>query len=428
MTPPIRPVLKTVVQVGSGLSRQVSNIADLVRDQNTSESLSNFDWNLRLTQTSPAKPLVRMETDAVQLGIDVASFGASWDSAGQDRSRVAGSVRLDATVSESDNQLILDSLAPLTFSYSRGGDPETRIESTLPVQVAFAERLSEAQDKTWTLWNEDFYSQFWRDHPSRFSPTALVSPIDSPEVTFGPVFLRQIQFPDRPLQVSIGYSPGLQVRLPISGRALFGNVEGRLETSMTPSPAATLDTRLTVDVKGFRLMHCKRFELDPSAILEDELDGNFSLTLDGLTMDREALSAARAGQFNSDELRKIGLSVHMLRARDGARWPGVFQSSSNLEINLLNEVLNRIAKDLRLSAPPRALTYRNLNLDVDVDHGRVQTDRDVLRLGGLQLFSSDFIDVTGEIRAHAGSVGERVMLSDIIEMLRGFSSTEPDRP
>jgi hypothetical protein len=118
----------------------------------------------------------------------------------------------------------------------------------------------------------------------------------------------------------------------------------------------------------------------------------------------------------------------MARTPEAASLPGIFQSSSEVEINLLNEVLNRIAKDLRLSAPPRALVYRNLSFDFDVDHGQVRTNADLLKIGGLELFSSDFVDVTGEIRAHAGRYGERIMLSDVMQMLSELtSSTEADR-
>jgi hypothetical protein len=95
----------------------------------------------------------------------------------------------------------------------------------------------------------------------------------------------------------------------------------------------------------------------------------------------------------------------------------VLQASSDFQINLVNEVLNQMLKNLQLPAPPRALTYENLALDFVVDRGRIQNDSEIFKLSGVQLFSSNAVDVKGNVRAYLGQPGERIMLGNLMEML-----------
>ena len=157
-----------------------------------------------------------------------------------------------------------------------------------------------------------------------------------------------------------------------------------------------------------------------AAIVEDELDGTTVVRLDGLMLDRNTLAALRAGKPDPDELRKIGMSVHLFRSPGAANLPAVLQASTDVTVNLANEVLNSIVNGLRLSGPPRALAYRDFDLNIEVDRGLVRNDREILRLGGLQILTTDYVDVAGEVRTHLGSPGDRVLLRDMIEMLGGL--------
>jgi hypothetical protein len=237
--------------------------------------------------------------------------------------------------------------------------------------------------------------------------------------------VREIRFPLEPLRIVVGYTDALQVGLPFSGRALYGSVEGDFESSVTASQGVvTLDTRLNLELRNIQAGAIgSTMSGEHSAILEDELDGKVSVRIDGLAMDRDTLPAIRAGHINAADLEKLGMSVHLLRSRETAGLPGVFQASSNVQINLVNELLNQIIKDLRLPAPPRALTYKNLALDFDVDQGRVR-DNEVFKLGGVQLFSSNVADVTADVRAHLGRPGERIMLGSLMEMLGSLGAAE----
>jgi hypothetical protein len=111
------------------------------------------------------------------------------------------------------------------------------------------------------------------------------------------------------------------------------------------------------------------------------------------------------------------MSVHLSRSLESANLPGVLQASSELQINLVNEVLNQIVKDLRLPAPPRALTYESLALDFVVDRGRIRNDNEVFALGGIRLFSSNNVSVKGNVRTFLGKPGERIMLGNLVGMI-----------
>ena len=424
-TPPASPVLDKAFQVSSGLSRHASNIAEVFGTDRAPQPVNNISWSVHLSESSPLEPVLRFAPDVLQVRIAGASFDAAWDGDnGQNRSAISGRIALDTTIRDAGDPLVVDALVPIALNYTRDGQPDSRIESNLPIQLLFAKNLKESQTKADSLWDQDYYAQFWREHPSRFSNTDFSSPIDLAEVTLGPLSVQQIRFPLEPLRVVIGYSDALQLGVPFSGRALFGGVEGKLESRLTTSKsAASLDTRLHLDLKNIQAgAIATTMNGAHSAILEDELDGSMSLHLDGVTMDRNTLPALLAGRMTAEELGKVGMSAHLFRSPEAANLPGVLQASSDVQINLVNEVLNQIVKDLRLPAPPRALTYSNLALDFDVERGMVRTNHELLKLGGLQVFSSNFVDVNGEIRAHLGRPGERIMLGDLMELLGGITA------
>jgi hypothetical protein len=225
-----------------------------------------------------------------------------------------------------------------------------------------------------------------------------------------------------PIRALVGYNDALQLGLPFSGRALFGGVEGNLESNLTSiADTASLDMRLNIDLKGIQMGAVGTTRGGGhSALVEDELDGKTSVRLDGLTLDRNTVAALLAGKPAPDELRKIGMSVHLFRSPETANLPAVLQASTDVEVNLANDLLNSIVKGLRLSAPPRALTYRDFDLKFEVDRGLVRSDREILRLGGLQILSTDSVEITGEVRTHLGRPGERILLRDMIEMLSGL--------
>jgi hypothetical protein len=422
--PPASPVLERVFEAGNGLSREVSRLTAILGTENSSAPASNIEWNLSLSQQAPAQPLVRFTSDAIHVNAPSASFNAAWDGDSvQGHSKVAGSSSLDTTLALVGDQILLDALASVQLAVALNGGPETQFASNLPIQVAFSERLKEAGSQRDSLWDADHYASFWSAHPSRFSEIEIAAPVDIGETLLGPLSVRQVLFPVNPIRALVGYSDALQLGLPLSGRALFGVVGGILESNLTSSSdAASLDMRLNLDFKSIQA-GALRMAMGGahSAIVEDELDGKTFLRLDGLTLDRNSLAALLAGKSAPDELEKIGMSFHLFRSPEAANLPAVLQASSDLQVNLVNEVLNSIAKDLQLSAPPRALTYRDFDLKFEVDRGRVRTDSEIIRIGGLQILSTDLVDIAGAVRAHLGRPGDRILLKDMIEMLNGLT-------
>src|SRR6185369_1272217 len=228
--------------------------------------------------------------------------------------------------------------------------------------------------------------------------------------------------PLEPLRIIVGYSDALQIGLPFTGRALYGEVVGNVQASITSSSGtATLDTRLNLELNHIQAGAIgSTMSGEHSAFVEDELDGKVSLRVDRLATDRTTLAALRAGHVSPADLEKVGMSVHLARSQDPANLRGVLQASSDFEINLLNEVLNRMIRDLRLPAPPRALTYENLTLDFVVDRGRIRNDNEVFALGGIRLFSSNNVSVKGNVRTYLGKPGERIMLGNLMGMIESL--------
>ena len=427
--PPVSPVLDKVTQVRTALTTQASSLAPLLgtpaETDTGAQPLSNLRWKVHLSQNSPQSPLLRLSPAALEFHIADAAIEAAWDgNTAPDRSQFALSTALDSSVSLQGNDLILDLLSPSSLKVALNGQPESQYEFNVPIQAAFSGRLVKSAANSGTLWNQDYYAQFWRTHPSKFAGPPFVSPIDFNEVMLGNLSVREIRFPLEPVRAVIGYTDALQIGIPFSGRALFGGVTGSLESSVAAEGGiATLDTRLNLDLRNLQAGAIgSTMSGEHATIIEDELDGEISIRVDGLKLNRTTIPAMRAGHFSAEDLETLGASVHFSRSMESAGIPGVFQASSSVQINLVNEVLNKIVEDLRLPAPPRALTYSDLAVNFNVDRGRVRTDSEVFKLGGVQLFSSNLADASAEVRAHLGRPGERIMLGSLIEMLGNVTS------
>jgi hypothetical protein len=430
--PPASPVLEKLFDVGTGINRNVSALMGIVgSDREPADPIRNIDWKLSLSQRSPDQPLLRFTPAAIHLNAAVFSYDTAWDGSdgAAERSKVAGSSALDTTIALDGDQVLVDALPSIQMLAGFNGEPEMRFDATLPLQLAFGEKLRERRLPGDSLWDAGHYADFWRAHPSRFAGAEITSPVNISEVATGSLSIRQILFPVEPIRALVGYKDSLQIGLPFSGRALFGAFAGNFESNLTPmSPAISLDMRLNVDLKSIQMGAVGSVRGGGhSAFVEDELDGRTSVRLDGLMLDGDTVAAFTAGKPDNNALQKLGMSVHLFRSPESADIPAVLQASTDIKINLANEVLNHIANGLRLSGPPRALRYREFDLKFDVDRGIVRNDREILRLGGLQILSTDLVDVAGEIRTHLGSPGERVRLRDMIEMLSGIiSATEAE--
>ena len=133
--PSVSPVLNKVADVSAGLTRYASRLADIFGVGGSPQQINNIQWNLNLTQTSPALPLIRFAPDALGVNVSAASFDAAWDRPdGRERSKIAGSVALDSTISLNGNQVLLEALSPvewlsrLMVVRRRGLNPTFRLE------------------------------------------------------------------------------------------------------------------------------------------------------------------------------------------------------------------------------------------------------------------------------------------------------------
>ena len=87
-----------------------------------------------------------------------------------------------------------------------------------------------------------------------------------------------------------------------------------------------------------------------------------------------------------------------------------------MDVRRVNEILRRIARNLAIWTPPQTVRYRDFNFALETDGDRVLGDKPLLTLGGVRWFSSDALELSGDLRVHLGPASVR----DLIELLRNL--------
>ena len=378
---------------------------------------SRLVFNATVTGGSP---VLRIGSDDLSVRISVDAPQVLWQTTGTDDLTAAGSLGLMFDATLEDSRIVLDSLVSADATLSLPGGNVSKIRTSLPFQALLAKNLGQPETRPDQLWDDGYYARFWQQHRSKHENASFIRPIDTAEMDFGGVTVRQLLFPIEPLRVAIGYGDSLQIHAPFSARALFGDIDGVLQSRIGWSRgAATADTSFRLN---FRNVQTGALSLSlsgpPVSVLEDQLDGNVAVKTDGLRIDSRIIGDALAGRIDPSTLETLGLSVAVKRSPTAVLPFGSMQATVDTRIDAINNVLDRVLRNVKLEVPPRALVYRDLDFKLEVDHGRVQNEQGVMRLGGLQLFSSDLSEVTGEVRLHLGRDGERIKLQDLIGVLR----------
>jgi hypothetical protein len=421
--PPSSPLMTSMAEVVERLSTQVDRVSRiLVPEESTPATPAmNAQWDLALRQIDPGRPFLRLTPDVAETRLSSASFNVGWGT-GSERSRVEADGAVDALLALDSSGLLLDARTPMNARLTRPDNSETRLETDLPIQVVFSPRLAQAPQRE-ALWDADHYAQFWRAHPSRFLQREIVSPLNLDRVEMGPMSLTQAVLATTPLQLAVGYADSLQLDVPLTGRALYGSMAGRFQTQLTAaSDSVAMDVRMNMDLKNIQAgAIAMRNVYGHTRVVEDEFNGKVAMRSDNFVLDRDSLAAMQRGLISESQLQTIDMSVSVERAEEAKHFSGTFQASTGMRINLVNEVLNKIIEDLRLTAPPRSMTYKDLAVKLDIERGVVQHREPFLRLGGLQLASTEHVEVEGMVKAHLGRPEERVRLSDLIAMMRGIA-------
>jgi hypothetical protein len=135
----------------------------------------------------------------------------------------------------------------------------------------------------------------------------------------------------------------------------------------------------------------------PRPFLEHELDGEISLRSESWPPVAATTS--------------LGLDIHTSSRNT---FPGILQLHIATSVTSLNQVLDKIIRQVQFKVPPSSLRFRNMALHLNVDRGKVQTDKPWLELEGIRILSSNDLDIEGNIRLHGARNGERVDLHDLV--------------
>jgi hypothetical protein len=402
----------------SGFRRHAANAFALVPpDAPSPAGKSRLAFNATV---KGGAPVLRIGSDDLSVRISVDAPQVLLQTTGSDDLAASGSFGLISDATLEDSRIVLDSLVSADATVSLPGGNVSRVRTSLPFQALLAKNLERPEIAPDQLWDAGYYARFWQQHRSKHEDAAFIQPIDRAAMDFGAVTVRQLLFPVEPLRVAIGFGDSLQINAPFSAQALFGDMDGVLQSRIGwTSGAATADTRFHLNFKNVQTGALGlSLSGPPVPLLEDQLDGSIAIRTDGLRIDSRVIGDALAGRVAQSTLETLGFSVAVKRSPTPILPFGIMQATVDTRIDAINNVLDRILRNVKLEVPPRALAYRDMDLKFEVDRGRVRNEQEVMRLRGLQLFSSDLSEVTGVVRLHLGRNGERIQLQDLIGVFR----------
>ena len=409
--PPASPVVERILAIGRDMRSHVQNAQRIFGssdDERRNDSL-DLDWDFRLSNL-PSRSVFKLraknetrEEDELHLALAADIKNIRWRTEQQqDDSRLKLSGDLVVVSKAHENYLVAEGRVSAPVELSLAGESEQRFDVQLPFAIAFNDALKRAPVGQQQLWDTAHYEKLWESYPRSVDESNAVSLIDSEQFTAGPLSLRQILFPLEPLRLSVGHSKRLQLNFPFSARVLFGKAQGVLQTDVQWfDDHAAVSTSAGLSLSNFQagaLGLASRGEHIP--FVEDQLSGEVSFLakdfpLSGNTMRDLMIDASRVDGFDQLDMR---LQFH--RSEQNKAVPGVVQVTTDTQIKALNDFLNRFIAKIRMTSPPQSVFYRDFDFDFQVEKGEILTKPLLLRLEGLELFSTERVDVDGDLRVH----------------------------
>jgi hypothetical protein len=285
--------------------------------------------------------------------------------------------------------------------------------------LAIGEPFPESGASTGLLWDAAAVEKIWSGFSPRHASGVLW--IDRPSFELGPASLLQVAAPAQPLRAVVGLGDRLQVHVPFTARMLYGSVTTTTQAEVSwngssPSVRARLQG-------GFRNVQAGAVGLTMSGIhqpiVEDSLDGTFSVSVNDVPVTRESLDRWRDQPASFDQFHRFDLSFQAGRSKDQAG-PGILQLGFDTRVRLMNQVLQQIASELRFLVPPQLVTYGGLRASFEVAHGVLQTSNPLLELSGVKILSTDLLDLFGDVRVRLGDrLSNEIPLSHLIRYALG---------
>lgn len=411
-----RPVLDRAAETAADLVSQARKLSGLLAEPQAAppSGLDDLRWNLRFSNPGTDAPLLRLADGSAELDVRAVS-SVSWSSGAEGiRSEIGFAGATGAGLSLHDGLLVLDARAPLDVSAAAGGGPLRRWSFDLPLLAAFDRRLSPSPDAAEGLWDQARYAGFWSGYPVRRAAGGRHALVDDARLLVGPLSLRQLLVPLEPLKIAVGHSGGLQIHVPFKGRTLFGTVDALAEAGLRwNNDQASIDTRVRLASRNLQAGALGLAE-DGGHLpfLQDELDADLRVSAEDFPLTRE--TPAGLASLDRSLLEHVTLDLSLRRSSRNAATPGVLQFSSGARVRTLNQVLDRIIHDVQLAVPPRAVFYRDLEVRLEMERGRIRTESPWLKMGGFEIFSSPGLALEGNIRLFGARNGETLHARDLL--------------
>jgi hypothetical protein len=242
---------------------------------------------------------------------------------------------------------------------------------------------------TGPLWDAAFYERFWMTYPALFTGGGA-PPLDCRRLRFGNVSIRDLVIDSLP-PLAVGVGDSVQVHVPFSGDALFGQSRGTFDAALEwASDGADLAVATRIEADGIQTAAVGLASGDDHIpAVEDRID----VELDART---NAVRIGRGGLVGSGfPIMDMDLRVTRSDPRTGPL--GEIQASTNLDTRLMNDILDRIVDSVEFARPPQALTYNGLDLELAVRNGIIQTDRPLVRLDDVRILPTTDVDVVTDV-------------------------------
>jgi hypothetical protein len=418
---PAHPIGTRLSKAAGDFARHVNNAIQVFGPPRAAApSPLDVGWNLRVHNATPGPPALKIDREAIGLDLTLEPATITWRRTGEsDGSALAASGAVGAGLTVHEGQLVLDAYAPLRLEASLPAQPTRTLDGELAMLVAFSDALRPAPPTSSGsgLWDADFYSRFWSGYSVTRAGRARAPLVDSARLVAGPVSVRQIAGPLGPLRIAVGHGERLELFAPFDARALFGTASGFLESAVRwRADQASLDSRFTLHLGNIQ---AGAVGLDVDAghvpLVEDEVDADLAVRSDELPLTRETLARANAMKAPAG-LDRISLALAVRKSARSQSMPGVLQLSTGMQVNTLNKVLNDVVRGVQMKAPPQTMLYKNVDVNVRVDRGRVATDAPWVTLDGVQLFSDSILALEGTVRLHGGRNGDSLTLDDLLAL------------
>jgi hypothetical protein len=399
-------ILSEAFSAGRGLWKQGQQASHILAPI-LAQSLEPRDlsWRIRMGNLSPSEPLLQFDSNSAALRLKAEALDLQWKGLDSRQNSVLSSaISFSMDLRPFRRHLVDDVFLDTSGTFSWNGYPTHRWQVQLPVQIALIDKLPPALDNPDLIWDSQFYKDFWHAYAQVYTEA---HPFYLPNVTtivLGPFSLQQIQGPLFPIQLAVGYEDRLQLHFPLHSRILFGEASGIGQLSIQwQEPDVLIDSFF-----NFELQHLQARAAGLSLqgqhvpVIDDELDGRMKFRTRQFRLPPEIVGRSQFPSLQTNLFKGFDLDFGLWKSTRSANLPGMLQLRTDVQLNLLNPVLNRIIRGWQFSYPPQQVPYQDMRFNLLVSDGRFLSVPPLLALTGVRLYSTAGLEFNGNVRLHWG--------------------------